>query len=139
MDRNDPNAWFTSGYLSHNGEVISNFCSLEQTPDERQETRFKVSLSGGIWGKSPKEITLPDNSTVGVDLSFMIGSDTYSFDISSLVALLFPSFSRKIADCLPEHTSLWPAMKRYRTCDGHRKCEVVTRIWSSSKESGTSI
>ena len=68
-----------------NSRVLTecNFCSLEQTPDEREENHFTVLLSGRIWGKSPKEITLPDDSTVGVDLSFVVANETYSFQINS--------------------------------------------------------
>jgi hypothetical protein len=86
----DPNAWYTSGFLSQDGAEIVNFCSAEQNNAEHAQRHITIKTRGAIWTEASAMVGTPDDSTVGVELSYTIHGQSYEFNITSLVISCFP-------------------------------------------------
>jgi len=87
LNPNDPNTWFTSGYLAKNGKVLTNFCSAEQSKSQHQNSHITISTSGGALSLPPSEIGFPtDDPTDDVlhfNVTYTVGQDKYQFFITT--------------------------------------------------------
>ncbi|EIN14703.1 hypothetical protein PUNSTDRAFT_140930 [Punctularia strigosozonata HHB-11173 SS5] len=84
----DPNTWYTSGFLSKDGTKIVNFCSVEQNGAEHTQQHITLETRGKIWTELPLLVGTPDDSEVGVVVTYTINGEDYVFNMSSMAVSL---------------------------------------------------
>ncbi|EIN14706.1 hypothetical protein PUNSTDRAFT_41835 [Punctularia strigosozonata HHB-11173 SS5] len=80
----DPNAWYTSGYLSLDGVQILDFCSAEQSVAAHAKKHLAIETSGAIWSEGPDVVGNPDNSTVSIAVTYSLNAAEYKFNMTSI-------------------------------------------------------